>query len=254
MWPINRKGKKIEHWLDELVWRCSTLAKTSYVPLMKRFQQFAPISDEADLLKLWDDVVSIAMLGVYANSKELMTKEETRALVRSALERSIDDGGALFDDYCNFVTSSTVKINVSWSAASAAWIGRIFKDYGDHREASPNFKKAVDSLTFVNTLSLFMNIAFGPHENGFESFYYYMVESFPKDKKKIDYFPLIFKEYSENLAELISDRKDDKKTFQKPESNTNEVHRKCTKCGSHEFEHDNYWEEYVCQNCGWVNS
>jgi len=254
MWPFNRKREKIEHWIDELVWRCSTLAKTSYVPLMKRFQQFAPISDEADLLELWDDLVSIAMMGVYANSKELMSNDETRALVRSALERSINDGGTLFDDYCNFVISSTVKIKVSWSAASAAWVARIFKDYSDHRGANPNLKEAVDSLTFVNTLGPFMNIAFGPHENGFESFYYYMVESLPKDQKKIDNFHSIFKTYSESLVEIISERKDDKNAFQKPESNTNEVHQKCTKCGCHEFEHDDYWEEYVCQNCGWVNT
>lgn len=255
MWPLNRKEKKMEHWLDELVWRCSTLAKTSYVPLMKRFQEFAPISDEADFLGFWDNLVSIALMGVYANSKDLMAKDETRDLVRSALERNIDGGGKLFEDYCNFVISSTAKINVPWSASSASWVVRIFKEYCDHIGADPNIKESLDSLTVVNTLSMFMNVAFGPHEHGFESFYHKMSELLPKDKKKrIAFFAKIFKEYSESLAELILEQKDNNKDFKKPKTNVNELDRKCTKCGSHDFEHDNYWKEYICKNCGWVNT
>ena len=151
---------------------------------MKRFPQFGPIAD-CYRLDLWDDVVSVAMMGVYAHSKKLLNETRTIDTVRSALQRNMENGAIIFNDYYAFVTSSSAEIGIPWSAASAGWVARILRD---SNKANQNLKAAMDNVDFVNLLSGFMNIAFGPHQFGFEKYYETMIDLLPSTEEKENNF------------------------------------------------------------------
>lgn len=41
--------------------------------------------------------------------------------------------------------------------------------------------------------------------------------------------------------------------FDSKQANLSEEITECVKCGGRNFEHDSYWDEYNCENCGWTS-
>lgn len=151
---------------DPLVWEANTLAKVSLVPFIDRFSLYRPIV-ESELMEVWDSIVTIAMAGVAAQAKGLLSDPSGRKELKKALDEKLYGGAVGFDDYYEYTILRTKKTRAPWSSVSAKWVADNLRL---HSKANAALKKNASELDFVNSLSAFMNMSFGSTEVGLSHF------------------------------------------------------------------------------------
>ena len=208
---------------DYLVLETNMLAKVSYVPFLKYFPQYVSVN-ESGLLEEWDLLLTIAMTGVAAFSKKILSDSRAIEELKSSLDKKLPGGRLGFEDYYEYITHPQIKESgVSLSGLSAMWVGLNLQGL---RKANDNLKRNASKIDFVNPLSLFMNISFGQTESRlvcpFEQYFVMVCQEFeekdgidmglktPGTKKddilKIKILNFIFEDYAYKTVKLISER------------------------------------------------
>ena len=89
-WPFRKKTahKPRVGEFTPLVRETNALAMVALMPLVKRFPDYGPIVD-SNLIKVWDCLMTIAMTGVAAHKKGILSDSQAR----DEIKRSLCAGG-----------------------------------------------------------------------------------------------------------------------------------------------------------------
>jgi len=79
--------------------------------LKKGFTQYEDVI-ESNLVDTWDYLLTIAMTGVAANTKGILTDAESRESLKYALGKKPKEGGQVFDDYYDYTILRTREIGI----------------------------------------------------------------------------------------------------------------------------------------------
>lgn len=221
-WPFKKVAQETPRTgeFDPLVWEANTLAKVALVPLMKRFPQYGAVI-ESDLTDTWDYLMTIALTGVAANARGILSDAEARASLKNALDKELQGGSRAFDDYYEYTTLRTRESGASWSGVSAMWVAENFRG---HSNTNADLKRNAEQLDFVNPIAAFMNISFGSTDVGFSQFMGVMaLEAEEKmeidmglgrkgtkqdSRKKLQILAEIFELFAIKTVEMIAENKD----------------------------------------------
>ena len=187
-----------------IVRQTHSLAMVALVSLVKRFPDYGPIID-SNLMRVWDCLMTIAMTGVAAHKRGSLSDSQVRAEIERALHEEWQVGGELFDDYYQYVMERTAHIDVPWSAVSAMWVADNLRL---HERANSALRQNAADLSFVNRLSIFMNIACGNTELGLSHYLAIMSAEVDKGKDAIERVHLlayIYKTYASKAVEFLAD-------------------------------------------------
>lgn len=202
---------------DHLVWEANTLAKVALVPFVNRFSQYGPII-ESNLMEVWDRLMTIAMTGVAAHDRGILSDPVGLEEIKSALDKNWQGGANGFNDYYKYTTLRTEEVRASWSAVSARWVADNLRI---HSKANAALKQNASELDFTNTLSAFMNMSFGSTEVGLSHYLGIMALEAEKEmgidmglgtkgtKKdsvnKLQILTEIFELFARKIVEMIAD-------------------------------------------------
>lgn len=221
-WPFKKATQEAPQTneYDPLVWETNTLAKVALVPLMKRFPKYEEVT-ESNLTDTWDYLMTIAMTGVAANARGILSDNRDRESLKYALDKKLKEGSHAFDDYYEYTILRTREVGASWSGVSAMWVAENFRR---HSKANAELKHNTEHLDFVNTLATFMNISFGSTDVGFSHFMGVMaLEAEEKmgidmglgtkgtkqdSRKKLQILAEIFKLFAIKTVEMVSENVD----------------------------------------------
>lgn|GEM_PF-2082465 len=217
-WPFKRvashcpKKEKFDH----LVWETNTLAKVSLIPFVKNFPQYEPIL-ESNLMEEWDRLLTIALTGVAAHVRNILSKPQSRGELKRSLDKWWRGGGdARFDDYMEYASIRTTNTGAPWAAVSAKWVADILRL---HSKANEALKKNASRLDFINPLAAFMSMSFGRMDVGLPHYLSTMSLYVEKEKgidmglgtkgtkmnsvEKIQVIVWIFESWANKTVELI---------------------------------------------------
>lgn len=222
IWPFTKASRQTPRKaeFDPLVWETNTLAKATLAPMIKRFPQYNAVV-ESDLTNTWDFLMTIAMAGVAANAKGILSNADARASLRSSLDNKLHGGGNAFDNYYKYTNLRMRVVGASWSGVSAMWMTENLRR---HNNANATFKQIADALEFVNPLAAFMDMSFGSTIGGFSDFLGVMTLEVEEKMgidiglgtrgtrrnpiKKVEILAEIFELFARNTVDMIAERKD----------------------------------------------
>ena len=178
LWPFKKTALQEQKTgtFDPLVWEANTLAKVSLVPFIDRFSLYRPIV-ESELIDVWDSLVTIAMAGVAAQAKGLLSDPSDRKELQKILDEKLYGGAVGFEDYYEYTVLRTKQTGAPWSGVSAMWVAENLRL---HSKANTALKNNARELDFVNILSVFMNMSFGSAEIGLSHFLGFMAHDAEK--------------------------------------------------------------------------
>ena len=156
-WPLKKTASQGQTMgaLDALVWEATILARVSLVPFIERFSLYRSIV-ESELEEEWDILVAIAMVGVAAQARGLLSNPSDIDELKKVLGGKWYRGADRFDDYYGYTILRTKKTGAPWSGVSAMWVADNLRL---HSKANAALKKNASELDFVNSLSIFMNMS-----------------------------------------------------------------------------------------------
>lgn len=141
---------------DPLVWEANKLAIVSLPPFIEHFPQFKMIVD-SNLMEEWDRLMTIALTGVAAHTKDILSSPEDREELKSSVEEWFEEGGDDFDNYYEYVSLQTTAYEASWTGVSAVWVTSLL---------ASALKSNVSKVALANPIAAFLNISFGEPEVG----------------------------------------------------------------------------------------
>ena len=141
---------------DSLVWEANKLAIVSLPPFVESFPQYESIVD-ANLIEEWDRHMTIALTGVAAHSKNILSSPVDREELKSSLDEWLEEGSDDFDNYYEYVSLQTSSYKASWASVSAVWVTSLLASV---------LKGSINRVEFANPIAAFLNISFGKPDAG----------------------------------------------------------------------------------------
>jgi hypothetical protein len=150
--------------------------------------------------------MTIAMTGVAAYQKDILSDSKARDEIKRSLREKWQVGGELFDDYYEYVIQRTAKTDGPWSGVSAMWVADNLRL---HDRANSALKHNAGNLSFINRLSIFMNISFGSTEVGLSHYLKMVTPEMVKAKdtnEKMHVLSSIFESFACKTIDFIADK------------------------------------------------
>ena len=201
---------------NHLVWETNTLAKVALVPFVEHYPQYEPIV-ESSLMEAWNRLLTIAMTGVAAHTRNMLSDPQARKELKRSLDEWWEGGGVGFEDYYEYTSLRTAKVEAPWAGVSAMW---VVDNLRLHSKANEALKRNGSELNFINPLAAFMKLSFGSTEVGFPHYIGSMALEAEKElgidmglgtkgtkqdsTKKLQVLVEIFQSYARNTVDLIA--------------------------------------------------
>lgn len=112
---------------------------------------------DSNLMEEWDRLMTIALTGVAAHTKDILSSPEDREELKSSVEEWFEEGGDDFDNYYEYVSLQTTAYEASWTGVSAVWVTSLL---------ASALKSNVSKVALANPIAAFLNISFGEPEVG----------------------------------------------------------------------------------------
>jgi hypothetical protein len=201
---------------EHLVWKANTLAKVALVPFINRFPKYGQIV-ELNLIEVWDYLMTIAMTGVAAQARDILSDPLSRQELKRSLCDKLQGGAEGFDDYYKYTVLRTEKVEAPWSGVSAMWVADNLRF---HSKGNAVLKQNARDLDFINHISAFMNMSFGSTEVGLPQYLVMMGLEVEKDMgidmglatketkkdsvKKVQILAELFESFAREMVELTA--------------------------------------------------